>query len=52
MIPLWSRVLVNHIAAFKFLQSVAVYHIPHQYSKDMKELSEEVKYLQLLTCRE
>lgn len=43
MIPLWSRVLVNHIAAFKFLKSVVVYHIPHQYSKEMQKLSEEVK---------
>ncbi len=43
MIPLWSRVLVNHVAAFKFLQAVVVYHIPHEYSKSMEELSEEVK---------
>ena len=30
LIPLWSRVLVNHLKEFSMFREVIVWHIPHQ----------------------
>lgn len=37
-----SRILVENLPCMQFLQSVAVKHIPHQYSKEMAKKFEKV----------
>ena len=42
LIPLWTRVMVKQLSAFRFLKSVVVYHIPHEYSEAMRLPSNQV----------
>ena len=44
LIVLVSRILVNHLKEFKFLQEVCISHIPHQYTKEMSKKSDQVHY--------
>lgn len=41
-IPLFARVLVEKIPAFRCFKSVVVRHIPHKYTSQMKEKSTQV----------
>ena len=48
-----SRILVENLPCMHFLQSVAVKHIPHQYSEEMAKKSEKVNkeyHLEPLGC--
>ena len=40
-----SRVITKYIPAFRNLQSVVIWHIPHKYSKEMATKSELVSTL-------
>ncbi len=42
LLPLWCRVLVNHLKEFSIFREVIVWHIPHQYSDIMQQPSKEV----------
>ena len=39
-----SRILTKHIDALKFLEDVAVTHIPHQYSKETSKSTNTVSW--------
>jgi hypothetical protein len=43
-ITLAGRIITNNIPCLSYLSDVAVAHIPHQYSKEMKEVSQMVCY--------
>ena len=38
-----TRVVIKHIPAFNIFKDVTVHHIPHKYSEDMKQKSQQVK---------
>lgn len=39
---LWARLIVKQLPAFSFLKGAVIYHITHQYSKEMQATSQEV----------
>ena len=41
-IPLVARVLTKYLPAYKEFKDVIIHHIPHKYSKEMAEQSQEV----------
>ena len=41
-IVLVSRIIVEHLECFSFLNDVCIFHIPHKYSKEMANKSETV----------
>ena len=41
-IPLVAHVLIKYLPAYKEFKDVNIHHIPHKYSKEMAQQSQEV----------